>query len=192
MASFVPLTLATGATILVQPETVDELQDVPLNLIITPPGPPLSYLSLLDGTRYVLTGTAAANAALLSAGGGGGATSGQYTPTFSGLGGQVAAVIATTDWYWHRIGGYVHVQGVALLTLNPGPGSGTFSADVPAPISAGTGVNAVATMVPVPPTPAAEAPVSPFNTATDVGFDVVVSGIYPTARVLVSFMFQTP
>ena len=67
MASFVPLTLATGATILVQPETVDELQDVPLNLIVTPPGPPLAYLSLLDGSRYVLTGTAAANAALLAA-----------------------------------------------------------------------------------------------------------------------------
>lgn len=194
MATFVPLTLAApgSGTILVQPETVDELQDVPANLITTPPGPPCSYLSLLDGSRYVITGTAAANAALLAAGTPSTIASGQYTPTFSGFFGQVTAVTASVDWYWHRIGNYVHVHGIAIVSLAPGPGAGAFLVNPPSAISPGTGVNAVATMVPLPPTPAPEAPVSPYNTATDVGFDIVVTGIYPTVRVLASFMYQTP
>lgn len=189
--AFVPLTLATGGTILVQPETVDELQDVPLALIVTPPGPPCSYLSLLDGSRYVLTGTAAANAAALAAGSSGG-SSGTYLPTFGGFTGQVAGAASAVPWFWHRIGGIVSVWGEVLAQLNPGPGQGTLEASLPFPLTGGTSCNTVANMAALPPTPAPEAPVFPYTIPTAVGFTLNVTGIYPTARVMCAFSFQTP
>lgn len=183
--SFVNLTDLTGAVYAVNPELVASLTDAQT----TPAG---VYVDIQGDapTRIVAAGTVASVAAALNAGLSGGASSGEYTPTFSGIGGQVAGVVAPSPWRWQRIGNVVLVQGESFAALNPGPGNGVFEADVPFPIAPSTAPNFVAAMSASPPTPAPEAPVSPFGTPTSVGYQIAVTGLYPTARVMASFVYE--
>lgn len=150
MASYVPLTLATGATILVQPETVDELQDTPLDLITTPPGPPCSYLSLLDGSRFVLTGTAAANAALLAAGSPPPTPvqGGTFAPTVAITGGPIA-LAAGFLWNLERVGSTVTLSGRIDTTWSSN-GVGTLSVTVPLSFASPPNVRGVVSATPNP------------------------------------------
>jgi hypothetical protein len=183
---FVNLKDLSGTVYFVNPELVSTLTDAGT----TPAG---VYVDIQGDapTRIVASGTVAAVAAALNAGlPVVDANSGEYAPTFSNFSLQVTGAVAPSRWGWHRIGHYVIVVGEALATLAPGPGVGTFEVDLPFPISPGTSANNVATMGAEPPTAAPEAPVSPFTTATTVGFTISVTGVYPTARVATAFIYQ--
>lgn len=187
----VPLPLPGGGFTFVNPNLVDDVNDVPLDLT-APVGPPLAYVSFIDErSRVVVVGTAAAIAAAIAAGSQSGGSSGEYSPNFVNFTGQVSGAASAVPWRWQRIGSIVAVWGEVLVQLNPGPGSGTFEANPPFPFAPGTSANTVANMTALPPTPAPEAPVFPYSTALNVGFTLEVTGIYPTARVLTSFGFTT-
>lgn len=185
MATFVNLTDLNGVIYAVNPELVVSLTDANT----TPAG---VYVDVQGDapTRIVAAGTVASVAAALAAGSPGG-SSGTYAPTFSNFAVQVTGAVAPAPWRWHRIGNQVIVIGEAFATLAPGPGLGAFEADVPFPIAPGTSANNVATMGASPPTPAPEGPVSPFTTSSTVGFQISVTGLYPTARVATAFMYET-
>ena len=96
MASFVPLTLAGGGTLYVNPETVDTIEDA---VGLVPPACFVTFTGEDTGTRVTVAGTAAAVSAALASGGGGGIVSGSYTPTLASA--PIAPVLGITfsaDW----------------------------------------------------------------------------------------------
>lgn len=188
--AFVSLPRPSAGPIDVNPGLVDAVEEVPGS-------PGLSFISFIGDidTRETVVGTPAAIVALLNAGASFNITdAGEYTPTFSNFGGQVAGAVAPSNWRYHRIGNQVFVQGECFANLNPGPGAGVYEATFPPglPLSPGSQPNFVASMSASPPTPAPEATPAPFNSPTTVGFQIAVTGLYPQARVMASFMYQTP
>ncbi len=185
--SLVNLTDLNGTVYAINPELVASLTDANT----TPAG---VYVDIQGDapTRIVASGTVASVAAALNAGlPVADASSGTYAPTFSNFAVQVTGAVAPAPWRWHRIGNQVIVIGEAFATLAPGSGLGAFEADLPFPIAPGTSANNVATMGASPPTPAPEGPVSPFTTSSTVGFQISVTGLYPTARVATAFVYET-
>lgn len=123
--------------------------------------------------------------------GGGGVASGEYTPTFDGFSGQATGAVAAAPWRWQRIGNTVAVWGEATVAVNPVLGVAGFEASLPFTPSVGTSANTVANMSSVPPTATPDATVFPYSTATRVGFNMNVSGVYTSVRVMTTFCFRT-
>ena len=189
--AFVPLPRpAPLGPIEVNPDLVDAVEDVPGS-------PGLSFVSFIGdiGTRETCIGTPATITAALNAG----MVlqpieSGTYAPAFSAFIGQAAGAAAIEPFLFTRIGQVVTVCGTIGVSLNPGAGSASLEASLPPtlPKTPGTGVAATCALVALPSTPAPEAPVNPFSTATTIGFDTAVTGLYPAARILVAFSYLTP
>lgn len=154
MASYVPLTLATGQTLWVNPETVDSVEDA---AGVVPPASYVTFTAEGDETRITAAGTAAAVAAALASGGGAGsAASGTYSPALASAPvPPLANVFFSGDWSWVQVGNVVTVfgrfdfqllfGGFAFLEVFVPPG--------PPPPTPGTttGGGAVTARAPLPP-----------------------------------------